>query len=178
MELTTALSVLLFVVSIAALGALTWVLVVLARRLPTALDSLQGTLANTDKLSRQAASSGLLDQARDTMTSVHARVDDLAALQRELQDTSAALADVMTQLRDQQLGTKVGNLLSDASTLMADIGMLSESAASVLDTGRPLVQDASAVIESARRGVRSIAGGAQAVKEGVLAGIETLKGDD
>ncbi|MDQ3023286.1 MAG: hypothetical protein M3R04_02695 [bacterium] len=120
----------------------------------------------------------LLDDATQTSQSVRARVDDLAAMQRELHDTSSALADVVTQLRDQQISVKVGNVLSDASTLMADIGLLAESASSVLDTGKPLVKNASDVISSAKRGVRSIASGAAAVKEGFKAGVDTLTGHD
>jgi uncharacterized protein YoxC len=213
MDFVTVLRIVLMIVGILALGALTWVLLDMRGKLSDSLSSLRSTLANVDRLSQQVASSGILDQARSTMSSVgsgvekidpllkqlegtltearellddatqtsqsvRARVDDLAAMQRELHDTSAALADVTTQLRDQQLGVKVGNLLSDAATLMADIGMLAESASSMLETGKPLVRNASEVISSAKRGVKSIASGAAAVKDGIKAGVETLTGQD
>lgn len=211
MDLVTSLRIVLYIVGILALGALAWLLFELRAKVSDSLTSLRSTLANLDRLSKQVASSGILDQAKVTMNnvgsgmtkvdpllvqldstlnearvllgdatqtskSVRARVDDLAAMQRELQDTSAALADLMTQLRDQQVPAKLGNVLSDASTLMADVGLLAESASSVLDTGKPLVKNASEVISSAKRGVRSLASGAQAVKEGIKAGVEELTG--
>lgn len=176
MDTITVLRIVLYLAGIIALVGAAWLLFDLRSKLGDALANLQGTLANVNRLSQEISGSGILEETKSTITSARARVDDLAALQHELQDTSSALADLMTQLRDQNLGVKVGNLMSDASTLMADIGLLAESASSVLETGRPLVQNASDVISSARKGVRSIAGGAQAVKEGVKAGIEELTG--
>jgi hypothetical protein len=176
MTFIDVLRLVLYVVAILALGAAAWLMLMLRGKLGSTLENLSGTLNNVNKLSQEITGSGMLAEAKSTLSSARARVEDLAALQHELQDTSVALADLMTQLRDQNIGVKVGNLLSDASTLMADVGMLAESASSVLETGRPLVKNASDVISSAKRGVKSIAGGAAAVKEGVKAGIEELTG--
>jgi hypothetical protein len=213
MDLLNLLRIVLILAGIVALAAAAWLLLDLRRKLGDALENLRATLASVSRLSQQVASSGILDQAKTTMSSVgsgvekidplllqvqstlteaselledaaktsqsvRARVDDLAAMQRELQDTSVALADLLTELRDQNLGVKLGNVLSDASTLMADVGILAENASGVLETGKPLVRGASEVINSAKKGVRSIAGGAQAVKEGIRAGVDVLKGED
>jgi ABC-type transporter Mla subunit MlaD len=137
------------------------------------IDPVLGQLQSTLTDARE-----LLDDATQTSQSVRARVDDLAAMQRELQDTSAALADTMTQLRDQQIAGKLANVLSDTSTLMADVGLLVESAHAVLEGGRPLVENIGEVVESARNGVKRLTGAIgsfkEGVKEGVKAGVEEL----
>jgi len=162
----------------------------------TTLVSLQRALLQVEELARELRERGLaeqlatvlakaetalggmdvmLDDATQTSQSVRARVDDLAAAQSELSGLAAALTDVISDVRDRELAGKLSNVLTDTSLLAADIGILTENANSYLEHGKPLVDNIGGVVDSARRRAGGISTSLGALKEGLRAGVETLR---
>jgi ABC-type transporter Mla subunit MlaD len=137
-----------------------------AEQLSTVLAKAETALGGMDEM---------LDDATQTSQSVRARVDDLAATQAELSGMAAALTDVISDLRDRELAAKLGNVLTDTSLLAADIGILTENANSYLEHGKPLVDNIGGVVDSARRRAGGISTSLGALKEGLRAGVETLR---
>jgi ABC-type transporter Mla subunit MlaD len=138
----------------------------LAAQLSTVLAKAETALGGMDEM---------LDDATQTSQSVRARVDDLAAAQSELSGLAAALTDVISDVRDRELAGKLSNVLTDTSLLAADIGILTENANSYLEHGKPLVDNIGNVVDNARRRAGGISSSLGALKEGLRAGVETLR---
>lgn len=145
-----------------------------------AVDSLAGGVNKIDPLTADLTRTltearSLLDDATQTSQAVRTRVEDFAATQAELQHIARALADVATEIRDQELAGKLANVLSDTSLLAADIGLLTENANSMLEGGKPLVGGISRVVNSAKSRAAGLARSVGSVREGIKAGVESLR---
>ena len=116
----------------------------------------------------------LLDDATQTSQSVRGRVEDLAATQRELNELTRAMADIAADLKDNDISGKLSNLLTDASLLAADFGILAENANSYLERGKPIVENIGDVVAGAKKRVRGIKRAIGSLKEGVKAGAHEL----
>jgi len=138
----------------------------IAEHMATVLAKAETALGGMDEM---------LDDATQTSQSVRARVDDLAATQAELSGMAAALTDVISDVRDRELATKLGNVLTDTSLLAADIGILTENANSYLEHGKPLVDNIGNVVDSARRRAGGISTSLGALRVGLRAGVESLR---
>lgn len=128
----------------------------------------------TDTLSNAR---GLLDDATQTSQSVRARVDDLAATQNELNTLTGSLTDIASQLRDADIGNKLGNILHDASLLAADVGMLTENVNHYLETGKPLVKSLSGVVNRTKKRAEKVTDAIGGLKEGIKAGADAARGE-
>lgn len=138
----------------------------LAEQLTAVLAKAETALGGMDEM---------LDDATQTSQSVRARVDDLAAAQSELSGLASALTDVISDVRDRELAGKLSNVLTDTSLLAADIGILTENANSYLEHGKPLVDNIGGVVDSARKRAGGISTSLGALREGLRAGVETLR---
>lgn len=155
----------------------------LVDKIDAALTEAQGAVGRIDPLATdlQATLSGareMLDDATQTSQSVRARVDDLAATQSELTALASSLTDVISDVRDGELAAKLANVLSDTSLLAADIGILTENANSYLEHGKPLVANIGGVVDKARQRAGGISTSLGALREGLRAGYDTLRGED
>ncbi len=154
----------------------------LVDKLDAALSEAQGAVGRIDPLARDLQATlgearELLDDATQTSQSVRARVDDLAATQSELTALAGALTDVIGDVRDRELAAKLANVLTDTSLLAADIGILTENANSYLEHGKPLVSNIGGVVDNARRRAGGISTSLGALREGLKAGYDTLRGE-
>lgn len=154
-------------------------------RLSAALASAQVTVGRIDPLAGQLSATltgarELLDDAKETSQSVRARVDDLAATQRELTALTSALADVVGEVRDRELAKRLSDVLADTSLLAADIGVLAENASAMLEGGKPLMSGIGGVVGDARRRVSGISSALGGIRAGIKAGVDSWreKGDD
>jgi hypothetical protein len=154
-------------------------------RLSAALASAQATVGRIDPLAGQFSDTltgarELLDDAKETSQSVRARVDDLAATQRELTALTSALTDVVGEVRDRELAKRLSDVLADTSLLAADIGVLAENASSMLEGGKPLVSGIGGVVGNARRRASGISSALGGIRAGIKAGVDSWrdKGDD
>ena len=139
-------------------------------KLLVALSSASGAVEKVEPLADElkqtmAGARELLDDATQTSQSVRARIDDLAATQTELNSLVKALTDVSCELRDNDLATKLTNVLGDASLLAADIGILTENANSYLESGKPLVKNISRVVNSAKERAAGITSSLSGLRE-------------
>lgn len=142
-----------------------------------ALDSASGAVDRVEPLAEElkqtmAGARNLLDDATQTSQSVRARIEDLAATQTELNSLVKALTDVSCELRDNDLATKLTNVLGDASLLAADIGILTENANSYLESGKPLVNNISRVVSSAKARASGITSSIGGLKESMQSGAK------
>jgi ABC-type transporter Mla subunit MlaD len=149
----------------------------LVEKLDLALQSAYGAVGRLDPLASglEATLSDareMLDDATQTSQSVRARVEDLAAVQAELSALTGAFTDVLKELRDRELAAKLTNVLSDASLLAADIGVLTENANSYLESGKPLVSNVGSVVASAKTRAGSLSRTIGSLREGFRAGAQ------
>jgi hypothetical protein len=152
-------------------------------RLSAALATAQATVGRIDPLAGQLSDTltgarELLDDAKETSQSVRARVDDLAAAQRELTALASALTDVVGEVRDRELAKRLSDVLADTSLLAADIGVLAENATSMLEGGKPLVSGIGGVVGSARRRASGISSALGGIRAGFKAGVDSWREKD
>lgn len=143
----------------------------LVGKLDAALSDARGAVGKIDPLAADISSAltdarGLLDDATQTSQSVRARIEDLAATQAELNALTSALTDVMSEVRDREVAAKLANVLSDASLLTADIGILTENANSYLEHGKPLVGNIRHVVDNARQRASGISATLGGIRDG------------
>lgn len=154
----------------------------LVTKASAAVESVAGGVNKIDPLTADLTRTltearSLLDDATQTSQAVRTRVEDFAATQAELQHIARALADVATEIRDQELAGKLANVLNDTSLLAADIGMLTENANSMIEGGKPLVGGISKVVSSARSRAAGLARSVGSVREGIKAGVQAFHED-
>jgi hypothetical protein len=149
-------------------------------RLSAALASAQVTVGRIDPLAGQLSATltgarELLDDAKETSQSVRARVEDLAAAQRELTALTSALTDVVGEVRDRELAKRLSDVLADTSLLAADIGVLAENASAMLEGGKPLVSGIGGVVGDARRRASGISSALGGIRAGIKAGVDSWR---